>query len=71
VAQPHQYEVGQRVRLLRGNLTLQRQASECVIEKLMPAVGPQWRYQVRSELENFSRIVTEVDLLPLPLIHEN
>jgi hypothetical protein len=61
----HQYQVGERVRLLRGNLNLQRQASECIIEKRMPSEGAQWNYQVRSELEKFSRIVPEIDLLPL------
>ena len=61
----HRFLVGERVRLLRGNMVLKRAVGACLVERLMPVVGHQPLYQVRSEFETCSRVVAETDLVPV------
>jgi hypothetical protein len=48
-----------------GGREFSRSASACVVLALLPYEGGPLRYRVRSDNENFERIVDEADLSPL------
>lgn len=58
----HRYHVGQRLRMLGGGSTWGRLDGYCKVVALMPHEGGTFNYRVRSEAENFERIVAEADL---------
>lgn len=62
-AQRHRYHVGQRLRLLGGGSTRARADGGCKVVSLMPHEGGAFYYRVRSETENFERVVAEADLV--------
>jgi hypothetical protein len=64
LAQPaHRYHVGERLRLGNGGYSIARAASFCKVTALLPYEGHgSLLYRVRSELEQFERVVAEGDL---------
>lgn len=56
------YQVGQRLRLRGSGNTLMRVASMCQVIAVMPHETGPFLYRVRSEMEQFERIVSEADL---------
>jgi hypothetical protein len=65
VGRSHRFDVGQRLSMAPGGRDISRGASPCRVVFLLPYEGGALRYRVRSENENFERIVDETDLLPL------
>ncbi len=63
----HRFHVGQRLRLLGGGSTWARSGGACKVVLLMPNEGGAFHYRVRSETENFERVVAETDLAPMEL----
>jgi hypothetical protein len=64
MAQPtHRYRVGERLTMTNGGRTLSRVASSCVVIARLPYEGRgHLFYRVRSETEQFERVVAEMDL---------
>ena len=61
----HRYAVGERLRMRNGGNILSRAASECMVISLLPYEGHgALLYRVRSDTEQFERIVSEGDLTP-------
>jgi hypothetical protein len=60
----HRYHVGQRLRMANGGRSWSRPDTVCRVLALLPIEGGPLRYRVRSEAENFERIVDEIDLSP-------
>jgi hypothetical protein len=59
----HRYHVGERLRMGGGGNVLARSAAYCKVIALLPFEGHgPLLYRVRSETEQFERIVPEVDL---------
>jgi len=58
----HSYVVGQRLRVLGGGPIWGRQGAFCHVVALMPHDSGPFLYRVRSEVENFERVVAEGDL---------
>jgi hypothetical protein len=56
------YRVGQRLRLRGGGNSLMRVASICEVIAVMPHETGPFLYRVRSDMEQFERIVSEADL---------
>ncbi len=67
-ANRHRFRIGQRLLMAGGGNNWSRTRSLCSVVFLMPfESGSPLRYRVRSDEENFDRIVDEADLgLPLP-----
>jgi len=67
LAQPeHRYRVGDRLRMDGGGYSVARQAAACKIVALLPYEGRgALLYRVRSDTEQFERIVAEADLTRL------
>ena len=63
----HRYHVGQRLRLMGGGNYWARNAGTCRIVMLMPYEGGSLFYRVRSETENFERVVAEGDLATISM----
>jgi hypothetical protein len=61
----HLYRVGQRLRMLGGGNRWARVESLCEVVVLLPYEGGALMYRVRSEAENYERVVAEVDLQPI------
>lgn len=61
----HRFSVGQRLSMAPGGREISRDAAMCCVVFLLPYEGGALRYRVRSDNENFERIVNEADLLPL------
>jgi hypothetical protein len=61
----HLFRVGQRVRMLGGGNRWARVESLCQIVVLLPHEGGPPMYRVRSEVENYERVVAEIDLQPI------
>lgn len=63
-AQPtHRYHIGDRLRMDGGGYSVARQAAACRIVALLPYEGRgALLYRVRSDTEQFERIVAEADL---------
>jgi hypothetical protein len=64
-AHAHRFSAGERLLMAPGGREISRSASPCLVLALLPYEGVTLRYRVRSESENFERIVDEVDLSPL------
>jgi hypothetical protein len=64
LAQPsHRYRIGERLRLGNGGYSIARAASYCKVTALLPYEGHgSLLYRVRSEIEQFERVVAEGDL---------
>ena len=61
----HRYAIGERLRMRNGGNILSRVASECMVISLLPYEGHgALLYRVRSDTEQFERIVSEGDLTP-------
>lgn len=60
--QQHRYRVGERLIMNDGGRSLQRLRTVCRVIALLPTEGGPLRYRVRSEMENFERVVDEADL---------
>lgn len=58
----HRYRVGQRLRFVGGGRYFGRSDGVCKVTALMPFEGGTLNYRVRSEVENFERVVAEADL---------
>jgi hypothetical protein len=59
----HRYRVGERLRMTNGGRTFSRLASSCVIVARLPYEGHgHLMYRVRSETEQYERVVAEMDL---------
>lgn len=65
LSQSHRFGVGQRLSMAPGGREISRGASACTVVALLPYEGGPLRYRVRSDNENFERIVDEADLTPL------
>jgi hypothetical protein len=63
-AQPrHKYRIGQRLRLVGSGRYWGRTSGLCKVVALMPNEGGALLYRVRSELEQFERVVAEAELV--------
>ncbi len=62
----HRYAVGQRLAMAPGGREFARGAATCTIVARLPHEGGPLRYRVRSDNENYERIVDENDLSDLP-----
>lgn len=60
----HRFHVGQRLRVLGGGRQWGRLEGYCKVVALMPHEGGALMYRIRSEVENFERVVAEADLVP-------
>lgn len=58
----HKYRIGQRLRLLGSGRYWGRTSGQCKVVALMPHEGGALLYRVRSELEQFERVVPETEL---------
>ena len=59
----HRYQVGERLHLIGGGNVLSRAAASCQVIALLPFEGKgALFYRVRSESEQFERVVAEIDL---------
>ncbi len=59
----HRYHVGERLRMANGGYSVARAGSFCKITALLPYEGHgSLLYRVRSETEQFERVVAEADL---------
>ena len=63
-AQPHHhFHVGERLRLTGGGNVLARAGASCKVVALLPYEGKgPLQYRIRSDAEQFERIVAEADL---------
>ena len=61
----HAYHIGQRLLLRGGGNDWARAASTCEVVAALPHEGGPFLYRVRSELEQFERVVAEADLSPM------
>jgi len=63
-AQPaHRYRIGERLRMSNGGYSVARAGSFCKVTALLPYEGHgSLLYRVRSETEQFERVVAEADL---------
>jgi hypothetical protein len=62
-AQPrHKYRIGQRLRLIGSGSSWGRTSGLCKVVAIMPYEGTALLYRVRSELEQFERVVAEAEL---------
>jgi hypothetical protein len=64
-APSHRYHVGQRLRMLGGGRYWGRLDGTCRVVALLPHESGVFQYRVRSETENFERVVAESDLVTL------
>lgn len=66
LAQPsHRFSVGERLNLSAGLRTTVRVNAVCTVVSLLPYEGRgSLQYRIRSDAEQFERIVTESDLTP-------
>jgi hypothetical protein len=64
LAQPsHRYRVGERLKMTNGGYSVARAGSFCKVMSLLPYEGHgALLYRVRSETEQFERVVAEADL---------
>jgi hypothetical protein len=63
----HRYGIGERLRLANGGRVLSRPQGYCTVVARMPYEGyGALQYRVRSEAEQFERIVPEADLSDIP-----
>jgi hypothetical protein len=64
VAPPaHRYRVGERLQMANGGRTFSRVAATCVVVARLPYEGHgSLLYRVRSETEQYERVVAEMDL---------
>ena len=64
LAQPtHRYHAGERLRMAQGGYSVVRAGSFCKVTALLPYEGKgALLYRVRSETEQFERVVAEGDL---------
>ncbi|MEO6013755.1 MAG: hypothetical protein ABIQ30_09260 [Devosia sp.] len=64
LAQPmHRYHVGDKLRMANGGQSMARVAAACKVVALLPYEGRgALLYRVRSDNENFERVVPEADL---------
>jgi hypothetical protein len=58
----HLYHVGQRLRMLGSGRYWGRLEGTCRVVALLPHEAGAFHYRVRSETENFERVVAEADL---------
>jgi len=65
-AKTHRFAVGQRLSMSAGGRDISRGGAICSVVFLLPYEGGALRYRVRSDNENFERIVDEADLTPVP-----
>jgi len=61
----HRFRVGQRLAMARGSRDIARAASMCQVIAIVPHETGPLLYRVRSDNENYERIVDEVDLASL------
>jgi hypothetical protein len=61
----HRYRVGERLALGRGSTSFARPVAACKVVALVPHETGPLLYRIRSDIENFERIVDEADLAPL------
>jgi hypothetical protein len=62
-APTHRYRIGERLRMGNGGYSIARAASFCKVVALLPFEGHgSLLYRVRSETEQFERVVAEADL---------
>jgi len=61
----HRYRVGQRLALASGSREFRRPSATCQVTALLPHEAGPLLYRVRSDAENFERVVDEIDLAPL------
>ncbi len=61
----HRYHIGQRLRMLGGGRYWGRLDGTCRVVALLPHESGVFQYRVRSETENFERVVAETDLVTL------
>jgi hypothetical protein len=62
-APTHRYRIGERLRMGNGGYSVARAASFCKVVALLPFEGHgSLLYRVRSETEQFERVVAEADL---------
>jgi hypothetical protein len=66
ISHAHRFAVGQRLSMTSGSRDIARNGATCSVVFLLPYEGGALRYRVRSDSENFERIVDEGDLSPLP-----
>jgi hypothetical protein len=59
----HQFRVGQRLKMTSGGSLLERVGSMVTVLHLQPYERNELRYRVRSDLENYERIVVESQLI--------
>lgn len=64
-AREHRYQIGQRLSLSGGGNRWARVQALCSVVALLPHEGGPFLYRVRSEVENYERIVAEIDLTPV------
>jgi hypothetical protein len=60
----HRYAIGDRLRMASGGREIARGASACLVTAVLPNEGGPLRYRVRSDNENYDRIIEERDLSP-------
>ena len=60
----HLYRIGQRLRMLGGGNRWARAEALCKVTALLPHETGPFLYRVRSESENYERVVAEADLTP-------
>ena len=59
------YQIGQRLALKGGGNHWARTASTCSVTAVLPRDAGPFLYRVRSEAENYERVVAEADLSPV------
>jgi len=62
----HRYGVGQRLKMTGGGSLLERVGSMVTVLHQQPFEGSELRYRVRSDLENYERVVVESQLTEEP-----
>ena len=63
-AKLHRYQIGQRLRMVAGGRSWARPEGPCRVVALLPHDSGPFLYRVRSETENFERVISEDDLTP-------
>lgn len=59
----HRFHIGERLRMTNGGRTFSRIASSCVVVARLPYEGHgHLYYRVRSDTEQYERVVAEMDL---------
>ena len=64
-AETHRYRIGQRLRIVGSGRYWGRVGGECKVVALMPHESGPFLYRVRTDNENFERVVSGADLSAL------